>query len=165
MLYLRVFLEPIGEGICGRLAGFSTDLVLRFLLAAAIADIPFAHDVDERRKLAAALIVAVNAVGNGDKAHSTLPKEDFRIESCLQVVPPDTAHILGNHAANFSCLNVGYKLFPARALEVCAAPTVVCVVCGVLKSMLGGVAFQHGLLIHDGIAVPDLLIIMGQSLV
>ena len=94
-----------------------------------------------------------------------LPKEDFRIEASLQIVPPDTAHVLGDHTANLPDLNVRDELFPTGPLKVCPAPSIVRIVDRVRESPLGGVAFEHSLLIHDGVTVPNLLIVTTETLV
>jgi len=65
------------------------------------------------------MVLAVHAAGNGDKANSMLLKQDFRIKPSLQVVPPDTALVLGDHTADLSSLNVRHKLFfqPGRSKD------------------------------------------------
>ncbi len=117
VLFVRVLLEPIGNRVGDRLAGLAPYLILRFLFPAAIAHIPFRHDVDEGRKLPRTLVGTVHAVGDGNKPNSMLPKENFRIEASLQIVSPYPAHILGNHTADLPGLNVRDKLFPAGPLK------------------------------------------------
>ena len=77
VLFVRVFLKPVGNRVGDRLAGLAPYLVLRFLLPAAIAHIPFRHDVDEGREFSCTLVLAVHAVGNCDKPDPMLPKENF----------------------------------------------------------------------------------------
>ena len=123
------------------------------------------HKVDVRRELPRTLIGTVHTVGNGDKPDPMLPEQDLGIEARLQIVTPDTAHILGDHTADFPGLNVCHKLFPTGPLKICPAPSVVRVMGNVSKSSLGSIAFKHGLLIHNGIAVPNLLIVTAKAFV
>ena len=122
---LRVLFEPIGNGVGDGLAGFSPYLILRFLLPAAIPDVPLRHDVDERSKLPCTLVCAVHAVGNGNEPDIVLGKQDLCVEAGLQIISPDPAHVLGNDTAHFSGLNVRNKLFPAGPLKICTAPAVI----------------------------------------
>ena len=44
------------------------------------------HDVEEGGKLVAVLVVAVHAVGDGDKVNTVLPEEYLRVKAGLQVI-------------------------------------------------------------------------------
>ncbi len=162
---LRVLPVAVDGGRRGGFPGLPLDPNSRLLLAAQIPEIPFAHDVDERRELAAGLVVAVDVVGDGDEVDIVLPEKDFSIKAGLEVVPPDPAHVLGKNDAYLSSLDVRRQPFPRRALEAAAGPAVIRIVDAVGKALLGGVVFQVFLLIYDGIAVPGDLIVAGEALV
>ena len=149
VLFLRVLLEPVGDRVGDGLAGPSTHLILRFLFPATVPDVPLIHDVQKGRKFPRIVVKTVHTVGNSDKPNTLLPKQDFRIKSCLQVISPDPAHVLGDHAADLPGLNVRHKPFPTGPLKIGPAPSVIRVMDAICETMLGGVAFQHGLLIHD----------------
>ena len=72
-----VFPVAVDGTVGGGLAGFALDPDGGSLLAAQVPQIPFAHDVDERRELAGTGIIAVDTISNGDEAHSEFAKEDF----------------------------------------------------------------------------------------
>ena len=161
----RVFLVAIDSTVGSGLAGFALDADGGFLLAAQVAQIPLVHDIEEGGKLIAVLVVAVHAVGNGDKVDAVLPEEYLRVKAGLQIVAPRPAHIFDDHMGNLACLNIRDKLFPCRTLEIAAAPAVVRIVPTVGVASLLGIAFEIFFLIHDGIAIPGVVIVTGQPLI
>ena len=149
VFFIRVLLEPIGNRVGDRLAGLTPYLILCFLLAAAIAHVPLAHNVDERGKLPCTLVLAVHTIRDSNEPNAMLSEKNLGIKTRLQIVTPDTAHILGDHTADLPGLNVRHKLFPTGPLEVSPAPSVIRVMGNVGKTPLSGIAFKHSLLIHD----------------
>ena len=117
------------------------------------------HDIEEGGKLIAVLVVAVHAVGNGDKVDAVLPEEYLRVKAGLQIVAPRPAHIFDDHMGNLACLNIRDKLFPCRTLEIAAAPAVVRIVPTVGVASLLGIAFEVFFLIHDGVAITGIVIV------
>ena len=91
---LRVFLVAVNGTVGGGLAGFSLDPDGGFLLTAQIAQIPLVHNVEEGGKLVAVLVVAVHAVGDGNKVDVVLPEECLRIEAGLQIVTSRPARLI-----------------------------------------------------------------------
>ena len=162
---LRVFLVTVNGTVGGGLAGFPFDTNSGFLLAAQVAQIPFVHDVEEGGKFIAVLVVAVHAVGDGNEVDAVLPKEYLRIKAGLQIVTPRPAHILDDHMGNLARLNICDELLPCRTLEIAAAPAVVRIVAAVGVASLPGIAFEVFFLIHDGIAIPGIVIVAGQPLI
>ena len=77
VLFLRVLLKAIGDIIRDGFAGLAPHLILCLLFPAAIPDIPFGHDVDERRELPRTLVGTVHAVGDGDKPNPMLPEQNL----------------------------------------------------------------------------------------
>ena len=161
----RVFLVAVDGAVGGRLAGFSLDADGGFLLAAQVTQIPLVHNVEEGGKLIAVLVIAVHAVGDGNKVDTVLPEEHLRVKSGLQIVTPRPAHILDNHMGNLACLNVCNELLPCRTLKIAAAPAVIGIVSAVSVASLPGIAFEIFFLIHDGIAIPGIVIVAGQPLI
>lgn len=94
-------------------------------------------------------MIVIHAVGDGDKSDIVLTEHHFRIKSCFKIVAPDSAHILRQNHANLSGFHVGNQAFPAGAVEIAAAPSVVRVVLAVGESMLIGVILQIELLRWD----------------
>ena len=116
-------------------------------------------------KLVAVLVVAVHAVGDGNKVDAVLPEEYLRVKSGLQIVTPRPAHILDDHMGNLARFNVCDKLFPCRTLKIAAAPAVVRIVAAVGVASLLGIAFEVFFLIHDGVTIPGIVIVAGQPLI
>ena len=116
-------------------------------------------------KFIAVLVIAVHAVGDGNKVDTVLPEEYLRVKAGLQIVTPRPAHILDNHMSNLARLNIRDELLPCRPLKIAAAPTIVRIVSAVGVTFLLGVAFEVFFLIHDGIAIPGVVIVTGQPLI
>ena len=114
-----------------------------------IFEIPFVHDVQERHKFARFGVLVVHAVGNGDKSDIVLAEHHFRIKSCFKVVAPQSAHVLDEHRADFSGFHVDNQAFPAGAVEIAAAPSVIRIVFAVGEAMLVSVILQIKLLRRD----------------
>ena len=165
VLLLRVLFVPVehlvGKGDVRPAPG----QVGLLLLAAGVPQIPLVHDVEEGGELAALPIRAVHAVGDGDEPDPVLGKEHLRVEAGLQIVPAHPAHVLHQHRRHLPIFDVRHQPLPIRALEVAAGVAVVGVVGAVRETMLRGIVLQHALLHHDGIAVPQLLVVPGQALV
>ena len=159
VLVLRVFLIAGDGTVGGWLAGVPLDPNGGFLLAAQVTKIPFVHDVEEGRKLVAVLVIAVHAVGDGSKVDTVLPEEYLRVKSGLQIVAPCPAHILDNDMGHLACFNVRHQLFPCRTLEIAAAPSIIGIVAAVGVASLLGIAFEVFFLIHDGVAIPGIVIV------
>ena len=100
------------------------------------------HDVEEGGKLVAVLVVAVHAVGDGDRVNAVLPEEHLRVKAVLQIITTRPAHILDDHMGNLARLNVCDKLFPCRTLKIAAAPAVVGIMVAVGVASLPGIAFE-----------------------
>ena len=110
-------------------------------------------------------MIVIHAVGDGDKSDIVLTEHHFRIKSCFKIVAPDSAHILSQNHADLSGFHVGNQVFPAGAVEIAAAPSVVRIVFAVGESMLIGVILQIELLVHDGVTFSVEVIVAGQALV
>ena len=110
-------------------------------------------------------MIVIHAVGDGDKSDIVLAEHHFRIKSCFKIVAPDSAHILRQNHANLSGFHVGNQAFPAGAVEIAAAPSVVRIVLAVGEAMLVSIILQIELLVHDGVAFPVEVIVAGQALV
>ena len=105
--------------------GVAAGFVCLLLFVGTVAQIEVIDDIQKRRDLAAVLIVAVDVVGNGDKANMILREEDFRIIPGLQILSPDAGHILDDDRADLAGFDIGYKPIPRRTIEISAAPPIV----------------------------------------
>ena len=77
VLVIRVFSIAINGAVGSRLARLTLGPDGSSLLTAQVPQIPFAHDVDKRRKLAGTGVIAVDAVANGDETHPEFAKENL----------------------------------------------------------------------------------------
>ena len=83
ILVLRVFPVPIDRIVGRGLAGIAFDFIGSGDFSGLIAQIPLVHDVEERRKLVAGLILAVHIVGDRNEMDIMLAEIDFRIKTGL----------------------------------------------------------------------------------
>ena len=117
------------------------------------------HDVEEGGKLVAVLVVAVHAIGDGDKVNAVLPEEHLRVKAGLQVITTRPTHVLDNDMGHLSGLDVRHQPLPCRPFKIAAAPSVIGVMAAVGVASLLGVAFEVFFLIHDGVAVTGIVIV------
>ena len=123
------------------------------------------HNVEEGGKFIAVLVIAVHAVGNGNKVDTVLPEEHLRVKPGLQIITTGPAHVLDNDMGHLPSLNVRHQLLPCGTVKVAAAPAVIGIVAAVGVASLLGIAFEIFFLIHDGIAIPGVVIVTGQPLI
>ena len=123
------------------------------------------HYVEERGEVVILRLVAVHAVGDGNKVDAVLPEEYLRVESRLQIITTRPAHVLDNDMGYLSGLNVRHQPFPCGTVKITAAPAVIGVMAAVGVASLLGVAFEVFFLIHDGIAVTGIVIVSAQPLI
>ena len=162
---IGVFLIAVNDLIAGRLAGFSLDPDGGALLAAQVADVPLVHDVHDRGEFIRAGVIAVDPVGYGDEAHAQLPKHFFRIEAGGQVVTSNAAHVLDQHDADLPGFHVVDHAIPAGTVEGDAGIAVVRVMDTVSEALLCSVGFEVSFLIGNGTAVPNDVVVAGESFV
>jgi len=162
---LWVLLIAIDGAVGGWLAGFPFDANGRFLLAAQVAQVPLVHDIEEGRKFIAVLIVAVHAVGNGNKVDTVLPEENLRVKAGLQVITTRPTHVLDNDMGHLSGLNVRHQPLPCGTVKIAAAPAIIGIVAAVGVASLLGIAFEVFFLIHDGVAITSIVIVTAQPLI
>ena len=117
------------------------------------------HNVEEGGKFIAVLIVAVHAVGDGNKVNAVLPEEYLRVKSGLQIITTSPTHVFDDYMSNLSGLDVLHQLLPSGTVKVAAAPSVIGIVAAVGVAPLLGVAFEVFFLIHDGVAVTGIVIV------
>ena len=132
----RIFAIAVAGNRCIPFPGFAACFIRLLLFATHISQIPFVHDIQKRCKLAALLIGAVYIVRNGYETYMILREIDLGIIPGLQVVSPDTGHILDNDGRNLSGFDIGNHPFPSRAIEIATGETVIRIVHTVIKTML-----------------------------
>ena len=71
----------------------------------------------EGHKLSALPVGAVDAIDNSAEKDAAFSEKDFGAKAYLQIVTPDTAHILDNDRADITGFNLGNHIFPAGAVK------------------------------------------------
>ena len=107
--------------------GFSLALPCGADLLGSIAGVHFVENIADSGKLILAP-GAVNAVIDGNKVYAKLREKNIRIHTHLQIITPETAHILYNDALDLARLNIGKHTLETRTVEVCPRITVVLVI-------------------------------------
>ena len=75
------------------------------------------HNIQKRSKVIIRSVVTVNTVVNCKETDIFLWKQNFRIKTYLQIISPQSAHILNNQGFYISCFNFFYQRLKARAIE------------------------------------------------
>ena len=145
---------------CDRLAthAFAAENCLDFL--ARISHHPFVEDITQRGKIIVALC-AVHSIVDSDKANTPLRENHIRIHSHLEIVSPQSRHILDNDRSDFPGFNVRKHGLKTGSLEVRTGVSIVRVPLEIGKTILFCVAFQNTLLVRDGITLALQFIFMG----
>jgi len=86
---LRVFFVAIDGVVGGGLARLALDTVRCRNLFGLVTQIPFVHDIEKGRKLAAILFLAVNVIGDSYKMNPILPEHYLGVKAGLQVISAD----------------------------------------------------------------------------
>lgn len=117
------------------------------------------HDIEKRREIILGLIGAVHAVIDGNEANAVLREGDLRIEAHTELITTHATEVFYKDNAHLTGFNVGNQAFPAWALKIRTAPTVVRINRYIRKISFTGIAREHILLMDDGITVPGKIIV------
>ena len=104
---------------------------------------------------------AVHSIIDSDKANTPLRENHIRIHSHLEIVSPQSRHILDNDRSDFPGFNVRKHGLKTGSLEVRTGVSIVRVPLEIGKTILFCVAFQNTLLVRDGITLALQFIFMG----
>ena len=149
LFVLRVFDIPIWGNGSQMFAGFSFTLPCGADLLGSIAGIHFVENIADSGKLILAP-GAVNAVIDGNKVYAELREKNIRIHTHLQIVAPESAHVLYDDALDFASLNISKHTLEAWTVEVRSRIAVILVIVpdsGI--PVIFAVAFQNLLLRQD----------------
>ena len=94
-----------------------------------------------------------------------LTEEYLRVKAGLQIISADSAHVLYDHMDNLTCFNICLQLLPCGTVKISAAPTVIGIVLNIRVASLLGIAFEVFFLIDNAVAIANLVIVTGKSLV
>ena len=149
LFVLRVFDIPVWGNGSQMFAGFSFALPCGADLLGSIAGVHFVKYIADSGKLVFSACT-VNTVIDGDKVYAKLREKNIRIHTHLQIVAPESAHILYDDALDFTSLNIGKHTLEARTVKVRSRIAVILVI--VSDSgipVIFAVAFQNLLLIGN----------------
>lgn len=145
----RVFHVAIGR-IGGQiLTGFAFLLHNRLDLFTAVLDIELVDDIQERSKVIVLLVGAVHTAVHGDETDIVFGEKHFRVETDLQIVSADTAHILGDDDTDLIVLDQLNHSFPIGSVEVGTRVTIVHERLDVAETLFLCVFFENRLLETD----------------
>jgi hypothetical protein len=116
-------------------------------LVAGVLGVKLVHDVQKWGKVVIGGIRAVNAVVDSNEAHILFREQNFRIETDLQIVPPEAAHILDNDSPDVPGLDLSNQRLKAWAIEIHTRIAVVSKMAYIGESAFSGVVLQIFLLV------------------
>ena len=116
-LVLRVFDIPVWRICAERLAGLPFRFENGAYLPACVLGIELIENVDERCHVVFSLIIAVNAVADGDKSYVSVRKYHLRVHSDFQVITTEAAHIFYDDSADLAVVHQFHKPVPIRSVE------------------------------------------------
>ena len=90
---------------------------------------------------------AVHIIVYRDKAHVVARKDQFRVVSHLQVVPPEAAHVLDDERPHKAPLHEGESLLNPRTVKIRPGVAVIDQYAQILESALRRVFREDGFLI------------------
>ena len=117
------------------------------------------HNIQKRSKVIIRSVVTVNTVVNCKETDIFLWKQNFRIKTYLQIISPQSAHILNNQGFYISCFNFFYQRLKARVIEIYTRKSVIGKMANVLKTIPTGIIFEVFLLIGNRITLASKVII------
>ena len=153
LFVLQVFDVPVWGNGSQMFARFSFALPCSADLLGSITGVHFVENIADSGKLIFSAC-AVHAVIDGDKVYAKLREKNIRVHTHLQIVAPESAHVLYNDALDLTSLNIGKHTLEARTVEVRSRIAVILVI--VSDSgipVVFAVAFQNLLLIGNTVAL------------
>ena len=165
VLIVRVFGVAVWRLGTQRFAGFALCLEHRTNFLTGVLGIKFVENVDKRSKITVLLIGTVHAVVDGNKAYICAGKSDLGIETYLEVISSQSAHILYDDRADLAFVYKDHKALPIRSFE--GSPTVAIVneKHRVPEAIFISELLEDSLLIQNRIAIPLKFIVTGQTAV
>ena len=165
LFVLLVFDIPVWGNGSQMFTGFSLALPCGADLLGSISGVHFVENIADSGKLILAP-GAVNTVIDGNKVYAKLREKNIRIHTHLQIVAPESAHVLYDDALNFASLNISKHTLEARTVEVRSRIAVILVIVpdsGI--PVVFAVAFQNLLLIGNTVALTVQLIFLRQAFI
>jgi len=107
------------------------------------------HYIQKRGKVIIRSIVAVDTVIYRKKTDIFLWKQNFRIKADLQIVSPQSAHILNDNRCDISCFYFFNQLLKTRAIEIHTRKTIVSKMANIREPISASIIFQVFLLRWD----------------
>ena len=132
---------------------------------AGVLGIPLVHDIKERGKIIAGSILTVDSVVDGDEPHILLREHHFGVESNLQIVSSEPAHVLNDDGADLPGLHLGDQRLKAGPIEIHTGISIVREVDDVSQTVSAGIVFKVLLLIGNRVRLTYKVIISRQSLI
>ena len=110
------------------------------------------HNVQKRGKVVISLLVAVDTIVDGDKPNALVSEHDIGVKANLEIVPPETAHVLDDDGCHVPGLHLGNHGLEAVPVEGRAAHSIVREVADIGEAVPFAEVLQKCLLVQNGIA-------------
>ena len=153
VLVLRNFQITVWRIDCQRFAGVAFFAEHGLYLLAGVLGVELVEDVDEGRHVVVQLVFAVHAVVDGDEADVVVREDHLRVHSHLEVVAPQTAHILDDDNPYPSFVDQPHQALPVWPVEIGPTEPVVHEISRVGESVVICVLLEDRLLVHDAVAL------------
>ena len=106
------------------------------------------HDIEERSEVIILWLVTIHAVIDCNKADLLLRKHHLRIETNLQIVSSEAAHVLYDDGSDFSVFYFRKHFLESRTIEISPCIPIISEVLDIYKSIFMGVFFEILLLVQ-----------------
>lgn len=161
LLFILGCFIPVGRHCTKMFAGASFGLPRCPNFLAGIFCVHLVKYVADSGKLTIAAYT-VHAVVDCDKMNAVIGKHHFRIHTHLQIVSPETGHILYHHTLDFAVFNISKHPLKTETVEVGSGITVVLVVVTKCRiAVVAAILFQYLFSIADTVAFAVYFILSG----
>ena len=150
MVFILRVLQITVRRVCGqRFAGVPFGAEHSLDLLAGILGVELVKDVDEGRHIVVHLVCAVHAVVDGDEADVVVREDHFRVHTHLEVIAPQTTHVLDDDNPYPSFVDQPHQTLPVGTVEIGPAVPVVHEIKRVGESVVIGVLLEDRFLRQD----------------
>lgn len=150
---IRVFDVAIRRNCRQVFAGFSLEPEWGTHFLAAVPNVVFVDNVDERDELIVLLVGTVHTAVDGNEPHVILWECDLGIHPNFQIISTDAAHALRDDRANLPFFHQRHHALPIRSLKVRARVTVIHKELRIAEAVFLCISAEIGFLIHNAVTV------------
>ena len=134
----------------------------RFLFLADLLCVPLRHDVDKGRTLQCVGLLAVNAVGDRNKAHVVLSEYLHRVAG-LEIVAPPAGKVFHNADTDFPVFHIVHHARGGGTVKKSTAFVIVDVVPDIGQALSSGILLQKYFLILYAVALAAVPVLVAYG--